>query len=90
MSAERIAQLETYLMEMAQAGALGTLTGIHCIKAYRMATGAGLRDAKDWYDRLSGRSVVGTNGDARFDRIEVRLHALERRMEGVCPTIEAD
>lgn len=78
-TASRIAQLEDNLRFLATHIAMGSAGKIHAIKAYRAATGAPLKDAKDYVEAIAARAEK-TVEDSRIQRVEDRLHHVERRV----------
>ena len=77
LTTERMAYLENELIEAARwLSASGAL--ISGIKAYRSATGASLKDSKDWCEKFRKPPTPNFN-DARIQRLEDRVSNLERR-----------
>lgn len=72
---EHIDLLKSNLIELASAVARGDVSGIHCIKAYRLGAGVSLKDAKDWYDRMKPQEAPPTTLDIvqRVDRLEAAV-----------------
>lgn len=64
-----IENLKWNLIELATAVARGSASGVHCIKAYRAATGAPLKISKDWYDGIA-KPKLAPDVDHRLDRLE--------------------
>lgn len=77
--AKKIEMLERNLREIATDIALGRAGTIHAIKAWRAATGATLKDAKDYVVGLSQRAEKSQE-DSRIQRVEYRLGYLEQRV----------
>lgn len=69
--AEEIARLKRMLLDMATRMAKGNYTGIDCILAYKAATGAYLKDCKDWYNGVKPKA------EPISDSLEERVSALE-------------
>lgn len=76
---ERIRYLEGVLIDMASAAAKGDCSKLHAIRAYRAATGATLKDSKDFVEALHHASKQSVE-DSRIQRVEDRLIYLERRV----------
>ena len=69
------ARLKRELLALARALACGTAGKIHAIKAYRAATGEGLKESKDWVEQFSPpHQPVKQYADAAI------VQALERRV----------
>lgn len=75
---DRIEILTKNLKDIATDIALGRAGKIHAIKAWRAATGASLKDAKDYIMALSERAEKSQE-DSRIQRVEDRLLLLETR-----------
>lgn len=75
--AVRIDHLQKCLIEAAEVAARHAHMKIHAIKFYRAATGASLKDSKDWVERLGEAQRYE---DQVIRRIEDRLTAIERRL----------
>jgi ribosomal protein L7/L12 len=75
-------QVEAVYLRQELIVAARTLAGagevIHAIKAYRSATGAGLKESKDWVDRF--RASVGAS---RVDALDGRVAKLERSFAAI-------
>lgn len=79
----RIAMLERNLKDAAIAIAKGEYTKIHAIKAWRAATGASLKDSKDYIESFSTKETDNNSSfgvDSRIQRVEDRLFYLEQRV----------
>jgi ribosomal protein L7/L12 len=81
----RIAYLEQCLTELARDVAKGTAGKIHAIKAHRAATGAMLKDSKDWVEALAVAEEIRNAPTVaeRFARLETRLDLIEGRFEDI-------
>ena len=79
-SHQLIETLKDNLRSIATAIALGNVGKIHAIRAWRVATGVTLKDAKDYIESLSSRAER-TQEDSRVQRLEDKLHYLERRVD---------
>ncbi len=74
----KIEILKDDLRVVATAIALGNASKIHAIKAWRAATGAPLKEAKDYIESIAARAERSQEG-SRIQRVEDRLTYLERR-----------
>lgn len=81
-AAIRIAHLEAHLKDCVMAIARGQASKLTAIRAYRALTGATLKDSKDYVERFEAAREPGSD-DARIQRLEDRLHYLERRVSSI-------
>lgn len=73
-----IATLKELILDLAKHIACGTASKIHAIKAYRTATGAPLKDSKDWVEALANAKALQAMGDSRIQNLEDRVYRLEQ------------
>jgi ribosomal protein L7/L12 len=80
-SAEVVARLENELITAARILA-GAGEVIHGIKAYRAATGASLKESKDWVDRFRKPTAPTANEmfEARMTKLERSLAAISKAL----------
>lgn len=78
----RIVLLEANLRDLANAIARGDAGKIHAIKAWRAATGATLKDSKDYIEAVSV-GAAQQKEESRLARAEDRIHYLERRVSSL-------
>lgn len=74
-AAERVMVLESALIETARYIALGRAGKIHAIRAYRAATGSGLKESKEWVEMFPSTPSADYS---RIQRLEDRVSLLEQ------------
>jgi ribosomal protein L7/L12 len=84
---QRLIYLEDVLRGCATEIAKGTADSILAIRAWRAATGATLKDSKDYVMALKlATESPAKYEDARIQRLEDRLFHLEQRVNGIFVT----